>query len=148
MKANFGVTLGVHVALATFCALVALASPAMAQAVSYKAALNGASEVPPTTSKATGTLAATYDPATKTLTYTITYSGLTGEATGAHFHGPAAAGENAGVAVPIKPPLASPIKGSATLTDAQASDLAAGKWYLNIHTAANKPGEIRGQVQK
>ena len=44
--------------------------------------------------------------------------------------------------------MASPLKGEATLTDAQAADLAAGKWYFNIHTAANKGGEIRGQVMK
>ena len=44
--------------------------------------------------------------------------------------------------------LASPLKGEATLTDAQAADLAAGKWYFNVHTAANKGGEIRGQVMK
>jgi hypothetical protein len=42
----------------------------------------------------------------------------------------------------------SPFEGEATLTDAQASDLMAGKWYFNIHTAANKGGEIRGQVTK
>ena len=41
-----------------------------------------------------------------------------------------------------------PIKGEATLTDAQAADLQAGKWYFNVHTAANKGGEIRGQVMK
>ena len=42
----------------------------------------------------------------------------------------------------------SPLKGEATLTDAQAADLQAGKYYFNIHTAANKGGEIRGQVTK
>jgi len=34
------------------------------------------------------------------------------------------------------------------LTDTQAADLLAGKWYFNIHTEANRPGEIRGQVTK
>ena len=42
----------------------------------------------------------------------------------------------------------SPVEGSATLTDAQAADLAAGRYYINIHTAANPGGEIRGQVTK
>ena len=42
----------------------------------------------------------------------------------------------------------SPATGSATLTDAQAADLMAGRWYVNIHTAANRGGEIRGQVEK
>jgi hypothetical protein len=56
------------------------------------------------------------------------------------------AGANAGVVVPITGPLVSPIKGSAVLTAAQAADLMAGKWYVNVHTAANPGGEVRGQV--
>ena len=48
--------------------------------------------------------------------------------------------------MPFSGNLASPIKGSATLTDAQIAQLEAGKWYVNIHTEANKPGEIRGQL--
>ncbi len=55
---------------------------------------------------------------------------------------------NAGVAVAIPNATASPVEGSATLTDAQAADLVAGKYYINIHTAANPGGEIRGQVMK
>ena len=123
------------------------AAPAFAETVSYKADLKGASEVPAINSKATGTLTATYDTASKKLTWKGTYSDLSGEATAAHFHGPAEAGKNAGVVVPIAP-AKSPMEGSATLTDAQAADLAAGKWYVNVHTAANKDGEIRGQVVK
>ena len=56
--------------------------------------------------------------------------------------------KNAGVAVPITGIATSPVEGSATLTDAQAADLVAGKYYVNIHTAANPGGEIRGQVMK
>ncbi len=41
-----------------------------------------------------------------------------------------------------------PITGSATLTDAQLADLEAGRLYVNIHTAANPGGEIRGQIVK
>lgn len=44
--------------------------------------------------------------------------------------------------------MTSPMKGDATLTDAQATDLAAGKMYFNLHTAANKDGALRGQVMK
>ena len=56
-------------------------------------------------------------------------------------------GKNGPVAVPITP-ATSPFEGSATLTDAQANDLLAGKLYVNVHTEANKGGEIRGQVTK
>jgi hypothetical protein len=71
---------------------------------------------------------------------------LSGDATAAHFHGPATPGVNAGVTVPMKAPLTSPITGEATLTPEQAADLMAGKWYFNVHTAANPGGEIRGQL--
>jgi len=128
-------------------ALLAFASPSFAESVHFQANLSGASEVPPNTSKGTGTVTATLDTATKELTWKGSYSGLSGPATAAHFHGPAAAGKNAGVAVPIKS-SASPFEGSATLTDAQAADLTAGNWYVNIHTDANKGGEVRGQLTK
>src|SRR4029453_4692186 len=127
---------------------LALAPAAFAQAVTYKADLKASAEVPPADSKGSGTLQATYDPASKKLTYTVNYKDLTGPATAAHFHGPADAKTNAGIVVPVNGALTSPIKGEATLTDAQAADLATGKWYFNVHPAANKGGEIRGQVMK
>lgn len=129
-------------------ALIAFAPAAFAATVNLKADLKGANEVPATTSQGTGSLIATYDTATKKLSYTVTYSGLTGPAVAAHFHGPAAATANAGVVVPVKEVTPNTLHGDATLTDAQAADLMAGKWYFNIHTAANKAGEIRGQVVK
>ena len=88
-----------------------------------------------------------YNPATYTLRWTVTYSGLSGPATGGHFHGPAMPGQNAPVVVPFTGSLASPISGEKILTPAQASDLLAGKWYVNLHTAANPGGEIRGQAR-
>lgn len=129
-------------------AALLVAAPAFAETVAYPGMLNGASEVPANATTGTGNADAKYDTVTKTLSWTITYSGLTGPATAAHFHGPAAAGANAAPVVPISGSLASPITGNAVLTDAQAADLAAGKWYFNIHTDANKGGEIRGQVMK
>jgi hypothetical protein len=129
-----------------FGAAVAFAGPAFADKM--KATLDGKSEVPANTSAATGTADVDFDPASKKLSWKVTYSGLSGPATAAHFHGPAEAGKNAGVAVAIPNAGTSPVSGDATLTDAQAADLVAGKYYINIHTAANPGGEIRGQVTK
>jgi hypothetical protein len=121
---------------------------AEAAEVNFKADLNGASEVPAVNTTGKGAATASLDTTTKTLTWTVTYSGLTGPTTAAHIHGPAAAGANAGVLVPLSGNLASPIKGSATLTDAQISDIESGRTYINLHTAANKGGEIRGQLMR
>jgi hypothetical protein len=126
---------------------LAAASPLLAETVTMKANLAAAAEVPPNDSAATGTVTVTLDTASKKVTWEGTYSGLSGPATAGHFHGPADPGKNAGVAVPITPNT-SPLKGAADLTDAQAADLMAGKWYVNIHTDAHKGGEIRGQVTK
>ena len=125
---------------------IVLAGPAFADKM--KATLDGKAEVPPNASAGKGTADLDYDAASKKLSWKLNYSGLSGPATAAHFHGPAEAGKNAGVAVAIPNATASPVEGSATLTDAQAADLTAGKYYINIHTAANPGGEIRGQVTK
>ena len=138
------------IALLSGVAVVALlaAAPASAEMIHYQATVSPSTEVPPNGSKATGHLTATYDTASRTLTYEVGYADLTGPATMAHFHGPAPAGKNAGVMVPITGDLASPIKGSVTLTDDQAKALTNGDMYFNIHTAMNKGGEMRGQVEK
>ncbi len=120
---------------------------AYADTVAMKADLEPSSEVPPRVSHGHGMLDATFDTSTRTLAWTATYEGLSGPATMAHFHGPAPVGQNAGVQIPIgKAALPSPIKGSATLSDQQVTDLMGGQWYFNVHTAQNPTGEIRGQV--
>ena len=111
-----------------------------------KAELTSGAESPPNSSQAKGTLTGTYDPASRKLTYDVTYENLTGPATMAHFHAPAPTGKPAGVEVPIKGSVASPIKGEATLTEAQAKNLTDGMTYFNVHTDKNPKGEIRGQV--
>jgi hypothetical protein len=126
------------------CAALLAVVPAKAEMVNYKASLSAQNEVPPTNSKGTGSVTATFDTASKKLTWKGSYSGLTGPATAAHFH-TGEKGKNGGVAVPIAP-ATSPLEGSATLNDQQAADLAAGKLYVNVHTAENKAGEIRGQM--
>jgi hypothetical protein len=143
--------LGICVGSAAGAALLASGAPSYAATTTFKADLKGSSEVPPNTTSGTGSVTATYDPATKELTWSGTFSGLTGPAMAAHFHGPAEVGKNAGVQIWISEkgkPFDSPFKGSAKLTDAQASDLMNGQWYVNIHTKANAGGEIRGQLVK
>lgn len=113
------------------------------------ASLSAGQEVPPNATTGTGTLTGTYDAYSYKISYTISWSGISGVPTGMHFHGPAMAGENAGVVVPITGFAASvtgTYSGTAVLTAAQGTDLTSGKWYVNIHTAAYPAGEIRGQV--
>ena len=113
----------------------------------FHGTLGNASEVPPTTGSGSGTATVTLDTATKQVTYNVTYSGLSGPAAAAHIHCGAAAGANSGVAVAF-PSATSPISGTGTMTDAQIADLEAGKCYVNVHTAANKGGEVRAQLAK
>ncbi len=138
--------------LATTFALGACSMTPMAPATTpmmatqnFRATLSSAAEVPANASPGTGSLEASLDKGTSVLRWKVSYSGLTGPATMAHFHGPALPGANAGVAVPF-PSAASPADGMATLTPAQIADLMAGKWYVNIHTQQYPGGEIRGQV--
>ncbi len=117
--------------------------------VSVTIPLTGAQQVPPVTTPATGSAKLTYDSASHVLTWSVTYSGLSTPVTMAHFHGPAPEGKNAGVLIWISKKgeaVASPIKGEVTLTEAQATQMLAGDWYVNVHTSDHPGGEIRGQV--
>jgi hypothetical protein len=125
-------------------ALMMVSAPAFSETMTFKADMKGSSEVPPTDSAATGSADVTLDTATKKLSWTVTSTGLSGEATAAHFHGPAAPGASADPVVDISAAIA---KGSADISDQQLADLQAGKWYLNIHTEKFPNGEIRGQVE-
>jgi hypothetical protein len=132
-------------------ALLALTSRVEAATTTFTADLKGPTEVPANTTGGTGTATVTLDPATRKITWNVTFSGLTGPATVAHIHGPAPVGKNAGVLVWLVPkgkPVHSPISGSATLTAAQVSDLTSGQLYINVHTKAHPAGEIRGQLAK
>lgn len=123
--------------------------PPSSNMYTLSATLSGTAEVPPNASTATGTLTGTYNATTYQINYTLSWSNLSGVPTAMHFHGPAAAGANASVALGIAsfPSNAtSSITGQGTLTAEQSADLLAGKWYANIHTAAYGGGEIRGQV--
>ena len=132
--------------LAAAAALVAAPLAAHAARESVKAELTSSAETPPNGSKGTGTLTGTYDPSSRKLTYDVTYENLTGPATMAHFHAPAPMGKAAGVEVPIKGSVASPITGEVTLSETDAKNLTDGMTYFNVHTDKNPKGEIRGQV--
>jgi hypothetical protein len=143
--------LGICVGSAAGATLLASGAPSYAATTAFKADLKGATEVPPNTTAGTGSVTATYDPATKELSFNGTFSGLTGPVMAAHFHGPAEPGKNASVQIWISEKgkeFESPFKGSVKLTDAQAADLMNGQWYVNLHTKANPGGELRGQLVK
>src|SRR5580692_6396253 len=138
-------------ALMVFVGLACAGSITLAHAapVSFTVPLTGAQQVPPVDTPGSGSADLTYDPGTKVVTWNITFSGLSSDATMAHFHGPAAAGANAGVAVWLSQKgaaVTSPITGQATLTPAQAQEFTSGQLYINVHTKTNPNGEIRGQV--
>jgi hypothetical protein len=136
-----------HAALAGL--LIAAPVMGFAATAHFHATLNGNTEVPATSSTGAGTLEATLDTTTMALDYTLTWSGLTGPATMAHFHGPAAPGKNAGVQVVIGGTgPSSPVHATATLTADQMAQLDHGMWYVNVHSKKFPKGEIRGQVAK
>jgi CHRD domain-containing protein len=143
--------MSLRVALIGAACLIASVAPCIAETMTFKTQLSPTDEVPPNNSNGKGDATVTYDSVSKKLSWKVDYSGLTGPATMAHFHGPAGRGKNAPVVVPIFTSAAaakSPAEGSATLNDDQAKQLMAGEWYVNVHTEANKGGEIRGQLTK
>jgi hypothetical protein len=122
---------------------------ARAAAMSFDVKLSGAEQVPPVMTKGSGVAHLTYDPASRKLTWNVTYENLSSEVTMAHFHGPAGAGKNAGVKLWLSKKgsaVTGPITGEATLSEADAKELMAGEWYINVHTKDHPGGEIRGQV--
>lgn len=131
--------------------IAGLASGALAQMKTATVNMTEAQEVPPHQGAGAGTATLTLDPATKTVSWKVTWHDLSSSAIMAHIHGPATPTTNAPPVVWLSPkgkmaPLNSPLEGSATMTDAQWADLMAGKDYINVHTTTNKGGEIRGQI--
>ena len=109
----------------------------------YDVTLTGAKEVPANASAATGKFVGSYVKSTKVLTFTLSYSGLT--PTGWHIHKgtPDVSGP---IEIPLGAIVPSPLIHSVTLTSAQETDLLAGTFYVNIHSAAFPNGEIRAQL--
>jgi hypothetical protein len=115
----------------------------------YTATLTPGEETPPATdSQGSGTAEVTINTSTDELTYKVTWSGLTGPATMGHIHGPAERGKEAKPVVPFTGVAGqSSAEGKAKITPTQYGDLAAGLYYVNIHTAKHPGGEIRGQLE-
>ncbi|MFT4267451.1 MAG: CHRD domain-containing protein [Xenophilus sp.] len=116
------------------------------QLAAFSTRLDGRNEAPPVYSMGTGTLDAVLNRNTGLLRFRIGYSNLSGPITAAHFHGPAEVGANAAPVITLNPPFPNPYEGRVQLTPVQAADLLAGRWYLNLHTAQNPGGELRGQL--
>lgn len=127
-------------------ALCAAAGTVRAEQLQTTVELGAKNEVPPNDSSATGEAEVSLDTESRVLQWKVSYSGLTGPAMGAHFHGPTDPGKNAGIVVPFTNGLASPIEGKVTLTEAQMRTVRGGNWYVNIHTARHPGGELRGQL--
>lgn len=121
-----------------------LAPPVLAQKVAFKAILNGANEVPPTPSLGTGTASVVVDMSANTLTFDLTYQGLTSPENAAHIHGFAPPGMNA----PIVFALGLGFKKTGVWNYPQASEanIMANLAYFNVHTNMFPGGEIRGQL--
>jgi len=141
------------VAMAAVLALAILAPPISAGTLRpFIALLNSGQEVqtPVPNSNALGVAFVTFDDDTKELCYSISFTILVAAETAAHFHAPAAPGENAEVLFPISPspsPLGSPKTGCVgPLDEQQSSDLKRGLFYINVHSITFPSGEIRGQV--
>jgi hypothetical protein len=131
--------------------LVVSAVPVRAQTFTFTAVITSGQEPPPNTndSQAFGVAFVTFNAKTDELCFSISYeeSTLTSAETNAHFHAPAPPGENVPVIVQLPTP-GSPKNDCVTpeLTKEQQRALFRGLWYVNIHTANNPGGEIRGQV--
>ncbi len=114
-------------------------------------ALDGGQEVPPVVTNGRGTATVCVDQS-GVVHYTVSFSGLNGLLTNAHFHGPAGPGVPAGALAPLDfTPAANQQSGtfSGSITSPTAallSALASGQVYINLHSTTSPGGEIRGQV--
>jgi hypothetical protein len=120
--------------------LGAAASPALAETLSFKADIQPIAGID---SKASGTLTAEYDTSSKKLTWHGSYKGIGTYAISAVLHGPDPGRPGAVVRLHN---IDSPFEGTAIISEQQASDLEAGKWFILIRTAAAPQGELRGQL--
>jgi hypothetical protein len=144
--------------LAVAAVLLAFPVGASAAATSgevWTATLSGGAEVPPVATGATGSATFVLTPGGSTIQYLVQYSGLSGTLGGAHIH-LGAAGTNGGIMLPLvagPSPMVGTLSaanfvatGSVTSFSAAIDAIRAGNTYVNLHTAANPAGEVRGQI--
>jgi len=129
---------------------------------SFTVPLTTADEVPVCASagaSATGSATVAISADGSTITVNVTFSGLSGAATAAHIHY-GAVGAAGGVVFPLGANPVSPVTATFRAADYPATpptgapaafaafvtDMEAGKTYVNVHSAACMPGEIRGQI--
>jgi len=113
--------------------------------------MTGAQETTPVTTTSTGKIDANYNRLTKTLSYTVTFSGLSDSAVNAHIHGLGEPGVMAGVLQTFSP---FPRRKEGSYSGALLIDgvkfteeyLLGGRYYINIHSKTFGNGEIRGQL--
>jgi hypothetical protein len=137
------------VTIATLSVAIAWLGPVRGAPVSFKVPLSGGQEVPPVFPAGAATADLTYDPVTRVVTWTLSYTALSSPITVAQFHGPAQPSKNAPPAVAMVKQggaIENPITGQTTLTADQARQFADGEWYINIDTQNHPEGEIRGQI--
>ena len=147
MKKLIGLAL---VCISSVLVLAALATAGSAKAPApkkFNAVLNVGQEVMPrpkgTKLGATGRFTVTVTGTS--LKWTLTFTHLTGQATAAHIHS-GVRGKAGAVLIALCGPCTSPASGTGTITAAELADMVAGKDYVNVHTAKNPNGEIRGQI--
>jgi hypothetical protein len=137
----------------TFFAIMAAASSlVLAQAqIQYNLTLSSREEVPVNNSTAIGVGTLTLN-LNNTLSYNISYSGLTGDWTASHIHAGALPGANASVLFPFNNTPTTTRSGvlsgtTPAFSASQLSDLLSGRDYVNIHSTVFPGGEIRAQIQ-
>lgn len=113
----------------------------------YGGSLSGAQEAPPVATAGTGDAEVRFDPRSGLIHWRVTHTGLSGPVTGAHIHGPAGPGQNAGIVIPFGNTNANPITGQVRIAPEQLGQLSSGQWYVNLHTARHPAGEVRAQLR-
>lgn len=129
---------------ASLASVLLFSAAAHAEKLTFTADMLSSAQVPANDSAGKGTAELIVDTDTKKVAWTISVEGLTGDATAAHAHGPASATETAPPVIDMSGAMM--MKGSADITEAQWTDIKAGKYYVNVHTAKFPDGEIRGQL--